>query len=356
MKIDELIEKHQQAVAEDVAEKANKLQALIADKQVIFQNDAKRHARDLWDQLRPEGTLLYLTDRKDEIRYEIPVSWGGRGGSIKQSYDIRSEKWSNLHLTFGYLSDGSKTHTFELNLPATDQAFGAFFSLLQKCLVFNEEAEKVIKARDLKILLDFSHLNENGVDNRLKDAVARFPEHEEDFIKKAEEQLAILEQEAGKRLINQLAFELASSEREQLGLLAEYSWRGPFMIHKVVYGARMSGNENDDLGAYTDHFYTMMDTPYSSGYWQAFQNGEYRRHIKPVNVISIETIIIKSNGEAPEDLRRWTNLYSKVVKDVSIGTFLPPQELFNFDYDALRVAMEAEQDTEFANAAQEDNS
>lgn len=361
MKIDELIEKHEQAVAEEVAEKANKLQALIADKQVIFQNHAKLRAGDLWSQLMPEGTLWLLTDRKDEIRYEIPVSWGGRVGAIKQNYDIRSEKWSDLHLTFGYLSDGYKTHTLELNLPSTDRAIGAFFSLLKKCLDFKEEKDKALKARDLKILLDFSHLNEFGVANRLKDAISIFPEHKDDFNKKAEEQLALIKAESDKRLIDQLSHDLRQSEEAQLELLVDFAWKRPFQVYKVTYGAKIDGTEDGERAVYTDYFYTLMtedqaDMPHNRGYWTAFESGKYTRLIKPRNIISTEIVNFNSHGTSPIEVRRFATIHSKVISDVSIVTTIPAVELFAFDYDELRVAMETEQESEIADASQEDNS
>jgi hypothetical protein len=116
----------------------------------------------------------------------------------------------------------------------------------------------------------------------------------------------------------------------------------------------MDGSESEDTAIYTDDFYTLMKAPTVDGWWLAFEEGKYSRRIQPRNIIAVEEVLIENGKNIPFALKRWTTLQSKNLTDVSVYTHIPPIELFAFDYEELKVAVEAEQESEISDAAQED--
>lgn len=358
MKIEELIEEHEADLAAKAKEQKQKMNDLIETKKLEFQQQAKTAAGDLWDQLSPREVISSLSDHEREIRYEIPVTWG-KTGFIRQAFCFHTQKWDRMYLDFGYGNDGSQAVTLCVELPNDDKRLGYLFSDMKRCSEHQKKLEAAHKERDVNQLLNFSNLNEKAVEERLKAAIEKYPEFKMEFTEQAEKQRTIIAQETEKMLKAHLAYELVQSEKEQLEHLVEFAWRGPFELIKVKYGANVQGNE-DYISVHTEHFYTLMTEDkalVNEGYYRAFEDGKYTRRVRPVNIISYDRVTISGMGDVPDDLRRWIVLESKVVKDVSIHTFIPPIELFAFDYDQLRVAVEAEQEAEEnADAAQKDNS
>lgn len=349
MKIEEMIEGYEKAVAEQEATVKLEQEKTLTDAKTAFEESVRKVLADLWNELLPQGTEF--SDKKNEssIKFYIRISFDKWQGCIRQDFNKNRKTWDDMYMDFGYWGG----EAMSVELPADPAQLGRLFSKVKKAIVEKTKSDLVTRERDLEILLDFSHLNEYGVANRLEDALKRFPEHEEKFKANAEAQLKVIEQEAEKKIIEQLAYDLEQSERQQLGLLAEFAWRGPFIVYKIFYGAGLEKDEDGENYYYTNHFYTLSETPDEKGYWTAFEDGNYKRRVKPENIISTDEVTIQGNN-VPNDLRRWITLESKVVKDCSIATFIPPIELFAFDYEALSVAVEAEQDAELANATQED--
>lgn len=348
--IDNLISKFEQDSVARLQAEQNRLLQVAEEQKKIFQDKAAQDLGPLWDLLSPgEISHSYSNDNR-ELSFEIPIHWLTAKGRIYQSYTVAKNSWGNMYLDFGHRTDGEFSFTLNEPLPASEEDLGKLFLYLRRALDYANRESQLRHQRDLENFFDFSGYREEGVADKLKRGLKEYPAHRETIKAAAAARRAELAKEQEARLIEQLAYELEKSEREQLGLLAEFAWRGPFEVYKVTYGAKMVSDE-DGESVYTADFYTLMTEdeaymPHNRGYWTAFEKGEYTRRIKPAHMISIEKVKISGNGQAPNDLRRWITLESKVVKDVSIGTFIPPIELFAFDYDALKVAVEAEWNTD----------
>lgn len=349
MKIEELIEKYESEELERNADKARKYAEVLAEAKKIFEEKARSNLGDLWNELLPKGTEFNTSDNSVEIRFSMDISYENYIGVVRQTFNTNRNTWASMTMSFGYWAGKH----LEISFPILPDDIGKFFSRVKRTIAEKAAAEQFSKERDLSNLMDFSHLSEEGVAGRLEEALRRFPEHKNTFEEKAAAQRLIIEKEAEKKLREELAYELHMSEEEQLGLLVDFAWNGPFHIYRIDYGAHIDG---DGTEVYTDHLFTLEPKPNASGYFRAFGDGQYLRLIKPQNILATEIITITKAGEAPNELRRFTELKSKVVDDVSILCFLPPLELFAFDYDQVRVVVESMQEKELSDAPQEDNS
>jgi hypothetical protein len=357
MKIEEMIEQYDKGNAERIEAEKKQLQELIADRRGIFERYAKLCLGDLWDQLSPKGTEVSLRNHNSGADFRIPVSWNNASGFISQGINFEDSKWSKIFLDFGQSTDGKhaiflKEELTGLGTPVFH--LGQLFSDLKKCVEYSEEQRLIRRERNIFQALDFAGYGEEGIAHKLKTSLEEYPELAEKIQANAAARRKELADIADRKLHEQLAYELRQSEEAQLQLLADYAWNGPFVIYRIDYGARIDGVLEDGGEFYTDHLFTLDPLPNADGYYSAFGKGEYKRLIKPEHIIATEILTITNVGEAPLDLRRFIELQSKNISDVSIMVYLPARELFVFDYDQIQVAVEALQDKEISDAAQED--
>jgi hypothetical protein len=351
MKIEALVQSYESKKQEERLEEEVKLKETTEKALEVFLDKARQNLGEIYDEVSPgEAKAVYgkVSHLMYGLNIYIPITLRGVKGEIRQSYIMHNagkHEWDTMRITF----DGTGA---DMVLPASERDAAHFFSRILR-IAADRETEKEKKNKQLlEAHLDFSRLNEIGVENQLRTAIELFPDHEPDFRQAADAQRVILAAAAEKKLISQLAQELENSERDQLQILANYAWDRPFHLFKVTYGARM----DDDGEVHTSHIYTLNEMPLQNGYWNAFADGALKRWIRPSHVISIEQVTVIGEEDAPYEIKRYINLQSKNLSDVSKSVYLPAKELFAFDYDQVVVAVEAEQaqESEIADASQED--
>jgi hypothetical protein len=327
----------------------------IAKAEIEFSNRAMEYLGEILGELNP-GSVTHRFIRPsstNEVSFELPVSFQGRAGRVTQTKsDLYATGWGfDMYIDFGYMDGKDVYSALIIKLPAESKDLGYLFATITERLEWQKKQHEQQREQERIEAMNFHGFSEEGVANKLFVVLKEYPEDREQIEAAAASRRAQLAQKAQERLTLQLARELKASEEAQLESIRDYAWHTPFEVIKVRYGAKIDSEEGI---VYTDHFYTIDLTPGNDGYWRAFQAGQLKGRIQPTNMISKERVVITTPAETPDDLRRWITLESKVVKDVSIGTFIPPIELFAFDYDELRVAVEKDQDAEIVDATQED--
>lgn len=354
MKIDELITKFEDLKSLKKLKAEKDKEELKISRLNDFIHQAELLLKDVIDELNPEKGDVYINIiRNTDIFYRMNCHFAGFQGEISGYFNTKAGNWDTFKIDFGSKMIGhQRTQTLYENLPATELELGSLFSSLYQAAIYREERLKAEEQSQAQGYLDFHGYQREQVASRLEEACRKFPQYTNDYKDRAAARIQEIEDTERAAAEHQLARDLYKSEREQLQRLVDLSWNQKFAVYKVTYGAKMEGNEESQLGLYTNHFFTLWDKPLENGMWQSFNRGEFNSWIRPYNLISIEQLTITRQADAPVELRRWITLQSKVVSNVNMHCFVPPRELFAFDYDELRVAIEKQdQDSEVMDAA-----
>jgi hypothetical protein len=98
----------------------------------------------------------------------------------------------------------------------------------------------------------------------------------------------------------------------------------PFTIFKVVYGARMDGE--DDW--YTQNIHAIAPEPDEAGWWAVADSDQIKR-MKLLNVLSVEEIRVESEDDIPWDISESAWLRSEKFDDVSVNYRVVPEVLYH---------------------------
>lgn len=276
----------------------------------------------------------------------MKVSYLTVEGVIEQTYKTTEDKWDKPRLDFGSLRI-DKDHIFQgwVDLPATDLELGQLFAVITRYVPARDQriAQDIEDKRNKFLDFDWIH-NEECLVQHLNDGIEAFPDDAELIQGKAVAAATRIQERRKEEYTKQLAYDLKESERQQLHAMARYAWSQTFEVFKVEYGAHVV-NDDEDAETITRTFYSNSEMPLEDGrgYWHAYKNGQLSRMIKPANIMSVERIKINNRDSAPHDVRRQVQLQSKALTDVQTYVDLPPLEYFAFDYDAIKIAVEAEQ-------------
>lgn len=352
MKSQQLIAQFEQTIKAEKDAKESVFNAKIAAAKSTFESSCLRHLGDLKDELNPSEVEFRFGSnghRENSIAvFTMKVSFMFLAGTIEQTYRIAEDKWDSARLDFGLLRL-SKDHLFQayVDLPATDLQIGQILAMVARYAPIRAERIAHDLEDQLKRFMDFGNIwAEQNVVQHLNAGIEAFPDSAEALQEQARTAANRIQARRREEEEKQLAYDLVESERAQLSRMQEYAWSKPFDVFKVEYGAHVINDcEDDDAPlTITKSFYTNMQEADADGYWSAFENGKLSRHIKPINIISVEIIHIADYDQAPFELRRQVDLQSKAMTDVRLWTYLPAAEFFTFDYDEIKIALESGND------------
>jgi hypothetical protein len=197
----------------------------------------------------------------------------------------------------------------------------------------SDEALEQLRAEDqerqiARLEADFGYRHDpQAVSKHLAECLEKYPELEEKWQvlanKRSQHLLKEQQEEAEKKAEWDRIEAERQAEHERLMEKKAALFR-PFTIYKVVYGARMDGEED----WYTQDVHTIAPDPDESGWWTVPDHGQIKR-MKLMNVLSVEEIRVESEDDIPWGISEPAWLRSEKFDDVSVNYRVVPEALFD---------------------------
>lgn len=356
MSAKDLIKQYNDAVEAEERARAQKLAEEIQAALETFLEFCRIWLGDLWDEFRP-GEVKFSEKTgygRSGVLFRLPVSFMGIRGDIEADYLFGAQNqspWNGTKIDFGYLhadTAGPLGVKLDLRVDNNNKAreieprdMGHLLAKIERCvpILLEKERQELEKAR--ADALEFYGQNLTWIVDQVNIRVEKFPDLEHQIRAagaKAIEEIAAAVRE---REEQNMLFQAMQEERDRLGRMADYAWESPFTVYQIKFGVHIGDGEGG-AEVYAESIYTLEEDPDSDGYYRAFDQGKLSRKIRPEHRLSTEVITIRNCKDAPYELKRFIELTSKRIPEVTAMVYLPPVQFFTFDMEEVEGAMEAE--------------
>lgn len=304
---------------------------------------------ELWDEFQP-GEIKYreiTSYSRPYLSLSLPISFMGIPGEIEGHYTFSvrpSETWSCLQINFDNL--GARNLFVNLNegAPANPRDLGRLLSAIEKYAPIRAENERQALEKRRADALKFYGQNLHHISTigkEVEERIVEFPDMETEIRAAAAKVILSIAEAEKERQAQEIQYAKEQEERRRLSKLGELAWASPFTVYKISFGAFIGDGEGG-MELYAESIYTLEPDPDHDGYYLAFSEGVLRRKIRPEHVLSTEEITITNQKDAPYEIKRFVELRSKELPEVTAMVYLPARQFFVFDIEEVGAMLDGE--------------